>query len=210
MRPLDETPIFAVLRAAGYIAAIFAVGVWFFEADERRDQRLANAWLLVNAAAGESGDGGRTFALNLLNDAGQSLAGAPLSRASLREVSLRGAILTRADMSGADLTGADLSNAALIRADLTCAKFYRANLRGADLSEVIYDEPTARCQPGVERTDFVRADLTGAINFQLPQEQIADLCFTFLPDGELSCRDCARSDTLSTSECEARRDQVGR
>jgi Pentapeptide repeats (8 copies)/AAA ATPase domain len=111
--------------------------------------------------------------LNNVNLSGADLSEAILSEAilsgaNLSEANLIGAILIEADLIGANLIGAILIGAILIEANLSEANLSEANLGLANLSE---------------------ADLSGAI-LSKEQENLAELCKTTLPDGNISNRDC--------------------
>ncbi len=69
----------------------------------------------------------------IANLSGANLSGAELSGADLRDADLISANLSETKLSGADLSGADLSDANLNGADLIRADLIRADLRGADL-----------------------------------------------------------------------------
>jgi uncharacterized protein YjbI with pentapeptide repeats len=179
-------------KHAGFqLVALLGVGFagWqFFE--QRRAQVEAThfqAWQTISAAQGKPGSGGRRLALEKLNNAGESLAGADLSgRANLSGIDLRGANLQQANLAGAnlqradlkganlsvaflkdaDLTGADLSSARLWSADLSSARLWYADLtgavlKGADLSSAIlwYADLTDADLGGA---DLSGADLSGA------------------------------------------------
>jgi uncharacterized protein YjbI with pentapeptide repeats len=88
---------------------------------------------------------------------GASLAGAKLSRVSLRGANLCGARLDHALLVGADLEEADLENASLVGADLALANLHRANLTGANLCQANLAEA------GITLINLTRADLTGGM-----------------------------------------------
>jgi uncharacterized protein YjbI with pentapeptide repeats len=91
--------------------------------------------------------GGRRASLKFtdisrLDLAGQCLAEADLSGATIRYSDLRAIDLRGANLFGADLTGSDLTNASLIAADLRGATLRDATLAGADLTRVDLREGT--------------------------------------------------------------------
>jgi hypothetical protein len=98
------------------------------------DSILAKHKLLVNSGASR----GAKEQLRQLRLATSALGHATLRNADLRDADLRGADLSGADLAGADLSAARLQYADLqgshLTAELSGAKFYRANLQGADLS----------------------------------------------------------------------------
>lgn len=86
----------------------------------------------------------------------ESLVGADLSFADLKDVNREGVDFTRAYLTGADLRGADLNHANFREANLTCANLEGAdltyaNLEGAELRNAIF-----------RSADLMKADLTGA------------------------------------------------
>lgn len=177
---LEDSAIFRILRLAGMFSIVVAVGLWFYEADARRQAHHSEAWRLIYIAAGEPGDGGRKVALSALNRDGVSLAGAPLHGASLRRIGLAEANLTRADLNRADLSYASLTGAVLLRANLKRTKLYKADLRRAILVKADLTGADLVC------TNFTEADLTDAILTS------AELCRTIMPDGQIEDRDCAK------------------
>ena len=154
--------LFEFLEYAGKLTILFGVLVYFYEIPERRRKALDErkraqyeAWLIVNSARNEGGDGGRRLAIRDLHEDGVSLLGLPaeeafldgldLSRSDLRRAHFRwadlkntqlvGSNLKNADLRNADLRNANLKDASLVGADLRNARFQGAELSGADLSE---------------------------------------------------------------------------
>jgi hypothetical protein len=133
-----------VLELAGRFTILIVAVTWFFEFDDREKARQDaikakhyRAWELINSARGSTGDGGRRYALQDLNDDNVSLVAAPLSQAYLRGVKLPGATLSEAVLVEANLSGADLSGVNLREADLREADLRGTTLFEADLSEAV-------------------------------------------------------------------------
>ena len=174
------------LELAGRFTLLVAVVSWFLEADDREKARQDavkakhyRAWELINSARDSTGDGGRRYALQDLNEDRVSLLAAPLAqahlakinlpRADLREANLTRAILVETNLTeavligaklvAADLSGANLTETNLWAADLTGADLTRANLTGANLGEAKLIKANLR-----------EADLAGAIVGDFPLE----------------------------------------
>ena len=81
----------------------------------------------------------------------ETLRGAFLTEANLRNANLNGAFLNGANLRNANLNGADLQGADLRGADLSCSDMCGADLRNARLNEA-----------NLSHTDMTGADLTGA------------------------------------------------
>ncbi len=178
---LEDSAPFRILKLAGMLSFVMAVGLWFYEADARRQARHNEAWRLIYIAAGNPGDGGRKVALRILNEDGVSLAGAPLSGASLRRIELAEANLTRANLNHADLSYASLTGAVLLKANLKKTKLFKADLSRAILRQADLTGADLVC------TDFTDADLTGAI------WTAAEFCKTTMPNGRIEDRDCVKT-----------------
>lgn len=192
---LKSLALIELLGLATRVSVVVAVIFYFMEADDRTRERHYRAWELVNSARGSTGDGGRKSALEELNADHVSLAAAPLDDAWLQgiqlpkaelpfahlkgallgEANLRGANLRGADLRGVMLTGADLSGADLFGADLRGATIYTTNFKGADLREanlleVIVDDSleSARRQ-GARFEETIMPN--GSVNTELKQPQ---------------------------------------
>jgi hypothetical protein len=150
------------------LAIIIALAGFWFDLQNREEDRVNRAWSLVAAAKEVQGNVGLIEALETLNARNISmnqlqapkafLYDVKLARAFLTDAHLSGAFLNGANLSGANLVGANLSGAYMNRADLSGAFLNVANLRGADLS----------------RAHLSGADLRGAIN--LTQEKLNTAC----------------------------------
>jgi hypothetical protein len=104
------------LELAGQFTLLLAVISWFWEAGDRQKTKHYRAWELINSARGSTGDGGRRYALQDLNEDRIPLIAAPLAKAFLDEIDLPGANLRSANLSGASLSRANLSGASLVGA----------------------------------------------------------------------------------------------
>ena len=149
---LESWGLLRLFAALSHISIVFAVVVfiyqwsaWREEANLRREtlevykeEREARAWSLIYQSEKSTGDGGRRYALQYLNnEVKANLAGLPLAGAFLRGVKLRGAKLYDAKLSNTNLSEADLREAKLPRANLRGAILLLANLSKADLSNAI-------------------------------------------------------------------------
>jgi uncharacterized protein YjbI with pentapeptide repeats len=129
------------------LAIIIALAGFWFDLQNREEDRVNRAWSLVAAAKEVEGNLGLIEALETLNarkiDMSQLQApktylfNVKLAQAILSRANLSGADLFRANLSGANLSGTDLSRAILSRADLSGADLSEASLYGADLSGAI-------------------------------------------------------------------------
>ncbi len=132
---LDEWDLFRILEKIGLLIAVI---VFIVEVNDRTEQRIFEAWQVVNDGKG-SQSGVVRLALERLHKEGFSLSGinvekTNLLRVELNKVDLINANLSGADLSDANLSRADLGGAKLISTNLTFAKLSRANLSGANLS----------------------------------------------------------------------------
>ncbi len=159
---------FKVLEFIGRMSVLVAVIFYFLEADDRKQTAHRIAWHVINSANGQSGDGGRSDALEFLNrervdlqhlDANNAfLQGINLPAAKLPFSNFRKASLSSANFQGAALVRTDFRDALLSKADLSYSYLWQANLRGALLTKSNLQEATLRM-----------ADLRGAfmLNTQL-------------------------------------------
>ncbi|MUH00915.1 pentapeptide repeat-containing protein [Scytonema sp. UIC 10036] len=137
--------IFAPSNIEGFSILTVAI-LYILESRERRENRIYEAWQVVDnaAAAKVSTSYARIRALEDLNKYRVSLKGidAPganfseinLRNADLKEVDFNESIFSNADLSNADLNGANLFDANLISANLSSANLFFANLSEANLS----------------------------------------------------------------------------
>ncbi len=149
--------LFEFLEYMGKLTILFGVVAYLVEGPERhrraedeKKRAQYEAWLIINSAKGESGDGGRRLAIRDLHDDGVSLLGlaaddaylegldltgtdfrhAHFRAADLQKTKLGGSNLKNALMHNADLRGADLSNVSLVGADLRKRAVSRRKLEG--------------------------------------------------------------------------------
>jgi len=175
-----------------------AAGYWLFEVVvrgmQRREARKRSLIMQMgspdNALAREAV--GKLRAQGWLTD--ETLHGAYLIFANLREADLSGANLLRANLRRADLSGANLLNANLRGADLREADLYsadlcEADLRGANLREA--DLPGA----DLYEANLPGADLRGA-NLNSANLLQADLSEAILEDAYVSDEQLARARSL--------------
>lgn len=139
--------IFKVLANLAQLGLIVGVYSYLTSADERRTQRHYQAWQVITAAFGQTGNGGRITALEDLNRDGVSLEGVDISSATLQGLQLPAADLRGARMIGtvlhdSNLRGANLENADLTGATITNTDLSGANLDRANLSRALLDGST--------------------------------------------------------------------
>jgi pentapeptide repeat protein len=151
---LSKWAVLEVLDYVGTLSILIGVIFYFAEAKDRREQKHYQAWLVIDAAQGKSGNGGRSSALEELNSDGVPLVNVDLSDGFFRGINLPGADLSRADFSGADLRDANLSGTKLSQAEMIYTNLRNADLRGADLDEV-----------NLKEADLTGADLSGIRNW---------------------------------------------
>lgn len=148
----------------GTFAAVSALVTFMLALSNARDQKIYQAWQLLNSVGDGRGTGGRSIALKDLYAAGVELRGIKIAGASLESAEfpqidlsssfLTGARLDRTNLSrsflrrvsavgisavggcflGADLSDSDFSNSDFRWADLREADFSGSNLSGANFS----------------------------------------------------------------------------
>lgn len=156
------------------IAISSAAVVFILESSDRRKADQYEAWQVINAATGQTGNGGRIQALEDLNKDGVVLEGvaapgadlsninleygklqrARLENAQLDHAKLRGASLSYANLRHANLSSADLRGASLFKAKLEDANLNGANLRNTDLRGA-----------NLSHANLIGADLSEALLF---------------------------------------------
>ena len=181
------TEVAAVVIGLAFVIPT-AVALWI-DLEDRKTQRIAQAWELVTRTA--PGNAGKGPALEYLNSQGIALVGIDLSvdsnggQSYLAGVDLSGADLEQANLSETNLRYANLSETNLRYADLSGADLRRANLSGADLE-----------QADLSRADLQYANLSGA---DLEQADLsrADLQYADLSGTDLEQADLSRADLWS-------------
>jgi uncharacterized protein YjbI with pentapeptide repeats len=153
--------------------SIFVVVIrWYIEAPSRKQQAHYQAWQVITSAERHGGSGGRTQALEDLNNDGEPLDGINLTGAYLRRVHLERASLWNARLDSADLvssnfTGAQLVFVSMRRADVTGGDFRCANMLGAKLEGAFFESSDLReadlITANLSHTILRNADLRGAI-----------------------------------------------
>lgn len=118
-----------------------------------------------------------------------NLQDANLSAANFQKAKLDGINLSRARLCLVDLSQASLKSADLKKADLENAKFVNTNLSQTDFERANLQEAVFH---GAKfgNTHLSYANLRGAKGLTESQLAGAKLCYTVLPDGTTSCRDC--------------------
>jgi hypothetical protein len=172
---LSRWSFLEVLDYAGSFSVLVAVIFYFAESGARTRANHYQAWMVINSAHGQYGNGGRQDALQSLNDDHVSLVAVDISRASLPGVDLHDADLLRGNFAECDLRGAkfmhanlelaDLRNANLREADLRGAVFRNANLSETDLTDANLDGAS------LEGANLMDADLSNIKNW----DQIASM-----------------------------------
>lgn len=169
----------ALILLTAEISALVGVGtfIWAFdvyqeERDARQQQAYYAAWQTITSAHGQSGNGGRTEALEYLNNENQSL----------EAINLEGAILVRVELQGADLRLANLSPIGSGDSEGTSEGVLggRVSLFGADLRKARLDgaqlrEASLRCAnlagaEGLTQSQINKADGNVWTGDTLPEE----------------------------------------
>lgn len=146
--------IFQALALVATVWVGFNVYNYVTSSEQRRQERIADSWRIINSAADiRGGGGGRVLALEELHQYGVSLRGvdvdgaflsglnldtadigrARLGSAYLDSASFRGAIANEVDFSRSDLRGAVFDGANLVDADFRGSQLSRASVRNADM-----------------------------------------------------------------------------
>ncbi len=152
---LGKWAVLEVLEYVGTLSILVGVIAYFAEAKDRLEQKHYQAWLVIDAAQGKSGNGGRLTALEELNTDGVPLVNIDVSDGYFRGISLPGADLSRSKMSGADMREANLSGANLSEAGLVYTNLRNANLRNVNFDLAI-----------LSNADLMGADLAGLRNWK--------------------------------------------
>jgi hypothetical protein len=148
---MSRFSLLEVLEYCGSFSILIAVIFYFLDAPERTKTRHYQAWQVINTAQGKGGSGGRTDALQELNEDHVPLVGVDVFNAFLQGVHLEHADLLRSNFRSADMRNADLSGASLEHAD-----FGFVNLRNGNLTQVKFTDAN------LEDADLNGANLTGA------------------------------------------------
>jgi uncharacterized protein YjbI with pentapeptide repeats len=132
-----------LLKLFETFAIAIALITYLGDRGDRREQRVQDAWTLIDAARGSETSGARYRAIerlaqekeNLhgLDAIGADLRGICLANTDLEYANLRDANLLDANMSGIKLNKANLQNATLKKANMCSAELHYADLRGANL-----------------------------------------------------------------------------
>jgi len=166
---LSRWSFLEVLDYAGTFSILIAVIFYFAESGTRRRASHYQAWMVINTAHGEHGNGGRQEALQALNDDHVSLVAVDVSGASLPGIDLHDADLPRSYFNECDLRRANLARANLELAEMKNVNLRDANLRGAVFRDANLKEAdlTGADLDGVnlERTNLAGADLTDIKNW---------------------------------------------
>ncbi|MBE9069253.1 pentapeptide repeat-containing protein [Leptolyngbya cf. ectocarpi LEGE 11479] len=186
----------AVLKIGTYLTGLtifVSLATYFFEADDRHQSQINEAWKTILASTGQSGDAGRRDAISFLTSSPrrlpffwwrwepQSLDGIQVPNAILVCIDMSEASLYRANFSGADLSGADLTGANLSSANLSNAKFSYSDTKVCDRD--IDDESTS---PSL--ATLHKANLTSA-NLRFAELSEVDLSESVLRNADLSGAD---------------------
>ena len=128
-------------RNAGTISTIVAAAALCFtvytilrDTKVREQEQYLRAWAVIREAYGFRMSGARNYALEWLNERGESLIGVDLSGSYLHGIKLSEAQLDDAVLVSAVFDSADLQKAVMIRANITSAKFRFARMNGSNLN----------------------------------------------------------------------------
>jgi hypothetical protein len=127
----SKISFFRVLEYVGKLSIVTGVILYIYEAPERKQRTLSDAWLLINSANSAQGLAGRYHALQYLAQQGAPLEGVRIFMSDLSGIDFRNANLRGANISYSKLNKADLANADLSEANLQSTSFFGANLSGA-------------------------------------------------------------------------------
>lgn len=161
-------PIVVFMETAGLIGLIFAVGFFFYELNERQDERIARSWQLLTTPA--PGNSGKREALEYLNSRSMCISiidwcwkeRTPLTGIDLSRDTHRGRVfLEEVDLSGADLSGSKFDGALLKRANLSGADLSRVTANGTNFAKANLSRSTIEWA-NLEGSNFAGADLTNA------------------------------------------------
>lgn len=141
----------------GKFAIVITAVNWLIEIPDRKHQRDAAAWQLINAATGKSHDGGRSGQLAVLVGDGVSLEGLDLSAGHFRGLKLRGANLQGAHFSGTQLSEADFSCRWVLSVygQRLCTRLFGGQFGGASISDSTF-----------AGADLTRADFGGGASLE--------------------------------------------
>lgn len=153
------------------IAILLVATLFILEAPERKAEKHAELWQVIDNAAGIETSYARIKAIQaLLRDRvsleGIDLPDADLSRVNFNKADLSFANLSNADLSDTTFRNADLSNADLSRANLSGTVFSNVDLTETDLSEANFSNANLSgidfSNADLSGTDFSNADLSNA------------------------------------------------
>ncbi len=167
---LNEFGLFKIAAIALGIVGVFTV---WQDISERRKLNVYQAWDIINGAVGQSGDGGRKYAIEELYKSGEPLDGLNISGARIRGLNIgcTRVVYPACLSEGAQMGWADFQDATLWVANLDRAYLYNANLNNADLGgsqlqEVFFNgadlNGTILDNAQIKWAAFENADLQGA------------------------------------------------
>jgi hypothetical protein len=119
--------MFKLLELAGRLVVVVALVSWWFEREDRLENKHNQAWTLIMSARGAVTVAGRKNALQNLNRDRVGLVGLPLE--------------------GAALAGLVLDNASLLGSNSSNARFWDARLRSSEFGNSLF--VTAAIQPEI-------------------------------------------------------------
>jgi uncharacterized protein YjbI with pentapeptide repeats len=129
-----------VIEYLGTFSILFGVILYFAESGDRDKQKHYQAWQVINTAQGKGGSGGRKEALQELAADHIDLVGVDVSDAFLQGVRLSGANLARANLRGTDVRDGVFERADLEYADLTSANIRGGSLAKANLQYAVFTD----------------------------------------------------------------------
>jgi Pentapeptide repeats (8 copies) len=157
----QSLPILALFVASG--ACYFAFNAFI----KSKEDKLADAWRLLNTSSGKKFNQGQVTAMERLkHEANASFAYIDLHDSNLRNLRLSNCDLSHSNLAGADLEGADLKFCNLHGANLNGANLAKTHLEGVDFSDAKLRETNfSRAIVDIRfvyASDTLRANLTGA------------------------------------------------
>jgi hypothetical protein len=169
VRRLRRSVILELVELGASLSILFAGASYFMTRNAVREEQIKarhyQAWQVLSAAQGKTGNGGRIEALQELHADGVPLIGVDAHGATLLAVRLPGAEMFQANLDSALLFAADLEGTLLSSASARGAVLISANLRGAMLDGAALNEADLMCAD-LTRADVGGADLTNAVLYQ--------------------------------------------
>lgn len=175
-----------VLEYLSMFSVLVAVILYFSESGARIKQRHYQAWLVIDAAQGKGGNGGRIEAMQELNHDGVSLVGIQADNAFLLGIRLKDSHLDRCDMDSSDLRNSVFDHATLTFCNLQSANFREASMVGTDLTDADLQDSDFTganlSRANLTRANLSRVDLRNADLRRIAWDDIASIRLANIKD----------------------------